>query len=144
MDVRLRYWDINQHLRHLNENDWQPLVGPDGVPLSGISGKRGVRGVKPDGSYLGADFIRMQPGARFALHTHEGDHEIYFIRGTGFVHIDGQDIAVRGGHLIHIAAEKPHGIWVPDATGIPLVFAAAGHPHHHVYERDRMRLVEDE
>ena len=144
MDVRLRYWDADEHLANVHTGVWRPMVGPDGAPLHGIDGKRGVRGIKRDGSHIGADFIRMQPGARFELHTHEGEHEIYFISGTGAVHIDGEDITVTGGYLIHIPAEYPHGVWVPPGMLAPLIFAAVGHPHHHVHAPDRMQMVEED
>jgi mannose-6-phosphate isomerase-like protein (cupin superfamily) len=136
-----RTWDAGEHLRHIEEGEWLPMRGPDGAPLAGIDGKHGVRGVKGDGSYIGCDFVRMAPGARFALHVHAGDHEIYFISGGGFVHIDGADIGVTGGHVIHIPAEYPHGVWVPSDRTRPLIFAATGHPHHHVHAHDRMRHV---
>lgn len=144
MDVRLRYWDADEHLANAHLGEWRPMVGPDGKALPGIDGKAGVRGAKLDGTHIGADFIRMQPGARFALHVHEGEHEIYFVSGSGAVHIDGEDIRVTGGHLIHIPAEYPHGVWVPDNLHAPLIFVAIGHPHHHVHAPDRMRVVEDE
>ena len=109
----------------------------------GIEGMKGVSGTKKDGSRIGADFIRMQPGAKFEPHIHEGDHEIYFISGAGFVHINGEDVVVTAGHLIHIPGEYTHGVWVgPDATE-PLIFTAIGHPHKHVHARDRMQHPTD-
>jgi quercetin dioxygenase-like cupin family protein len=117
------------------------MHAPNGTVLPGIEGKRGVRGIKADGSHIGADFIRMQPGSRFELHVHEGDHELYVISGAGFVHINGEDVAVRTGSLIHIPAEYPHGVWVAEHAKSPLEFCAVGHPHHSVHARDRMRLV---
>ena len=144
MELRLRLversWDIGEHLRHLEDGEWLPMQGPDGAVLPGIHGKRGVRGIKSDGSHIGLDFIRMQPGSRFALHVHEGDHELFCVEGSGFVHIDGEDIAVRVGHAIHIPAEYPHGVWTGEDM---LIFAATGHPHHHVHARDRMRTVDE-
>jgi mannose-6-phosphate isomerase-like protein (cupin superfamily) len=137
----LRRWQHSEHLRHIDEGEWLPMYAPDGSVLVGIDGKRGVRGLKDDGSHIGADFIRMQPGAQFALHVHDGDHEIYFITGDGFVHIDGKDIPVTAGHLIHIPGEYPHGIWVGHDVTAPLIFVPAGHPHHPVHAPDRMRLV---
>ena len=114
------------------------MYDPRGNVLDGIEGKAGVCGVKADGSAIGLDFIRMQPGACFPLHTHEGDHEIYFISGAGVVTIDGRHVAVTGGHAIHIPAELPHAVWVGDDASEPLIFAATGHPHHAVDDVDRM------
>ncbi len=138
--VRLeeRTWDREKHLRHISEGQWQPMLDADGKVLARIEGMVGVSGTKKDRTRIGADFVRMHPGARFPLHEHVGDHEIYFIDGDGFVHIDGQDIAVRGGHLIHIPGEYPHGVWVAEDARCPLVFTAVGHPHKHVHAPDRM------
>ena len=147
MELKLRLvpraWDVREHLRHISAGEWLPMRGPDGKVLDGITGKAGVRGMKADGSHIGADYVRMQPGASFDLHVHEGEHEIYFIEGLGFVHIDGEDHPVTAGALIHIPAEYPHGVWVPDYATRPMIFAAMGHPHHHVHAADRMRAVDD-
>ncbi len=145
MELKLRLvertWDESQHLRHIDDGEWLPMYAPDGSVLLGIEGKSGVRGMKDDGTHIGCDFIRMQPGARFELHVHEGDHEIYFIKGSGFVHIDGADIPVNAGHLIHIPGEYPHGVWVSEEAKEPFIFAPTGHPHHPVHSHTRMRLV---
>lgn len=116
-----------------------PMYDHEGRELDGIEGKQGVRGQKQDGSYIGADWIRMQPGAAFPLHTHAGDHELYFIDGVGFVQIDGKDILVTGGDMIHIPAEFAHNVWVPDHVRAPLTFVAAGHPHSPTTSKERMQ-----
>jgi quercetin dioxygenase-like cupin family protein len=141
LKVEERAWDIVRHIRHIDEGPWKSLIGPDGKVLPGISGKIGVSGPKGDGTRIGADFIKMDPGARFQLHTHVGDHEIFFISGEGFVHVDGRDNPVRAGHLVHIPGEYAHGVWVADGAKEPLIFTAAGHPHRHVHAVDRMEYV---
>jgi mannose-6-phosphate isomerase-like protein (cupin superfamily) len=140
MELRLRPWREDEHLRHLSEGKWGPMYDDAGVKLFDIEGKRGVMARKADGTHIGCDFIRMYPGARFPLHTHEGDHEIYFISGIGFVHIDGEDICVTAGHLIHIPAEYPHAVWVGEEASEPLIFAATGHPHYHIHSAQRMTV----
>ncbi len=137
-----REWELEKHLRHIHSGQWIPMRDDSNNILPGIHGKHGVRGLKKDGTHIGCDFIRMRPGSRFPLHTHEGDHEIYFIKGNGFVHINGKNIAVTAGHLIHIPAEYPHGVWVAEDAPCPLVFAAVGHPHEHVDSSDRMKLID--
>ena len=141
MDVRLRAWRYAEHIRHIDEGEWTPMYDHKGRVLHGIEGKQGVRGRKDDGSYIGADFIRMQAGAAFPLHTHGGDHELYVIDGTGFVHIDGKDILVTAGDMIHIPAEYTHNVWVPDHALAPLIFVAAGHPHIPTTSKERMQPV---
>jgi mannose-6-phosphate isomerase-like protein (cupin superfamily) len=137
-------WIPGEHLHHIDEGDWGPMYDESGTVLKGIQGKRGVRSRKPDGTWIGADFVQMQPGSAFPMHTHAGDHEIYFIQGAGFVQIDRHDIRVEGGHIIHIPAECAHGIWVPrDWRRAPFIFMAVGHPHQHVDSIERMHTCPD-
>ena len=138
----MRTWEHKEHLRYLSEAKWEPMFDPNGNELDGIEGSKGVRGTKLDGTHIGADFVRMQPGAKFPLHTHEGEHELYVISGYGCVHIDGLDIIVTAGAVIHIPAEYAHNVWVPLDAEDPLVFVAVGHPHKAVHSHDRMQLTE--
>jgi len=136
-----RLWDAKKHYADDCQKSWAPLCDDYGHILPGVFGRKGVRGERKDGSFIGADLISMAPGSRFPMHTHEGDHEIYFIQGKGFVSIDGEDIAVKTGDLIHIPAEYPHAVWVPvDAPR--LLFVAMGHPHHPVHSHQRMKSLE--
>jgi len=126
------------HLHHSGTGEWGPLYDDAGVELVGVQGKEGVRAHKGDGTRIGCDLIRMQPGSAFPMHTHEGDHIIYVVSGWGFVHIDGRDIEIAEGDVVHIPAEHPHGVW---AAGNELLFAAIGHPHHKVHSTKRMTIV---
>jgi hypothetical protein len=54
------------------------------------------------------------------------------------VHINGEDVPVRGGHAIHIPGEYPHGVWVDASAKEPLILVATGYPHKHVNAADRM------
>lgn len=134
-----RSWDRERHLSHIDDGEWLPMLDADGKVLEGIVGKAGVAGTKKDGTEIGADFVKMSPGTQFPLHEHDGDHEIYFISGNGFVHIDGKDVPVRAGNAIHIPGEYPHGVWVDASAKEPLLFVPMGHPHKHVHAADRMK-----
>jgi len=136
----LRPWVRAEHLGRLSDGLWLPMYDDGGNKLAGIEGKRGVRAQKADGSWIGGDFIRMQPYSAFPLHTHEGEHVIYFIYGEGFVHIDGEDIPVTVDQVIHIPAEYPHAVRCEKR---PLMFLAVGHPHQHVDSPRRSRSVPD-
>ncbi|PWT76948.1 MAG: hypothetical protein C5B60_03465 [Chloroflexi bacterium] len=133
----LRPWLRTTHLCDFTNGEWRPMYDDAGIKLPGIEGKCGVRARKADGSWIGGDFIRMQPHSAFPLHTHDGEHVIYFIYGKGFVHIDGEDVPVSQDHLIHIPAEHPHSVWCSEQ---PLVFLAVGHPHQHVGSTKRMKV----
>lgn len=133
--VSRRKWNPGLHLRHLNDNRWVPMTDLHGATLRGIEGMHGIRDQKLDGASIGADFIRMQPGSSFPLHTHDGDHELYVIHGNGLVFIDSMNVRVHEGHLIHIPAEYPHQVWVPGEATSPFIFIAMGHPHRLIADR---------
>jgi mannose-6-phosphate isomerase-like protein (cupin superfamily) len=114
------------------------LIDPSGVNLPGIYGIRGVRGQKPDGTYIGCDFIWFAPHCGFPMHTHDGDHILYIISGRGFIHVDGTDVEVCAGHVVHIPAEYPHRVFTQDCF---LHIAATGHPHKEIASPDRMQLA---
>jgi len=117
------------------------MCDPSGAVLAGIEGQAATLLEKADGSFIGADFIRMQPGAAFALHVHHGDHILYIIGGSGYVFIDGRDIRVTIGHVVHIPAERPHREWVADEVRVPLTLLSIGHPHAAVTSAERMSLA---
>lgn len=137
----IRHWESKEHLRQIAGGTWTPMKDEKGNILHGIMGKHGVRDKKMDGSYIGGDFVRMEPGSSFPLHTHEGDHEIYFIEGSGKAHINGENIPIMAGYLLHIPAEYLHGIWVPKQAPGPLIFVAVGHPHHPIDSTHRMKSL---
>jgi quercetin dioxygenase-like cupin family protein len=135
-----RHWISEQHLSNvLAGGEWTTMYDSDGHVLSGIRGKVGVGSVTLEDHPIGADLIEMQPGSAFALHEHPGDHILYVISGTGFVHISGVDRPVKGGDLVFIAAEHPHAVKGPPAgTELPLCIIAFGYPHKYVGASDRM------
>jgi quercetin dioxygenase-like cupin family protein len=129
------------HIRSVEAGPWIALVDDCGRALPGVRGRAGVSAVRGTGAALGADLVEMQPGSSFPLHTHPGDHILYIVEGSGFVHVDGVDHEMRRGDTIFVPAEYPHGVRTrPDASG-PLVFLAVGHPHRPLDSRDRMRVV---
>lgn len=141
----VRQWVAEDHLRNvLERGEWITMLDSDGKPLVGIRGKIGAGATKVDGTDIGVDLIEMQPGSRFALHVHDGDHILYIESGIGFVHIDAVDRPVKKGDTVFIAGEYPHGVIGPPLSETePLVILAFGHPHKHVGAHDRMRHAHD-
>jgi quercetin dioxygenase-like cupin family protein len=137
-----RVWTRSEHLQELSEGKWLPMRDDRNTILPGIEGKHGARISRGDGTVFGADLIRMQPGTAFPLHVHEGDHEIIFLSGRGFVHINGEDIPVHAYSNIAIPGEYPHGVKTDPMSNEPLIFFAVGYPHKRVDSADRMRIVE--
>lgn len=116
------------------------MYDSDGNLLKGIRGRIGAASMSMSGREIGIDLIEMNPGTAFPLHVHDGDHILYIESGTGAVHINGKNRAVKKGDTIFIAAEYPHGVVGPKkAVKKPLVIVAFGHPHKHVDSKERMR-----
>jgi quercetin dioxygenase-like cupin family protein len=142
ISVTVRRFDPAKHFRRTRDVEWVPMLGPNGEPLKGIFCKEGVAGDKPDGTRIGADLIKMEPGAAFEPHEHEGDHVISFISGRGSVRMNDEDIEVEAGDRILIYGHYSHGVSVHQDATEPLVFDAMGHPHRSVHDPKRMRYVD--
>lgn len=141
----VRQWIAEDHLRNVLESGmWIPMLDSDGKPLSGIRGKSGASGPKPDGSRIGVDLIEMQPGTRFELHVHKGEHILFIESGIGSVHIDGVDHPATKGATFYIPGEYTHGVVGPPlGTSEPLVIISFGHPHKDIGAPDRMQHPHD-
>ena len=61
-----RSWDLERHLRHLDDGEWIPMLDADGKILPGIFGKSGVRGANCDGTHIGGDYIKNGTRHRFS------------------------------------------------------------------------------
>lgn len=136
-----RRFSQQDHIRNVLEGEWVELVDEAGIALPGIRGRVGAAAHTLEGRDFGADLIEMQPGSAFPLHEHPGDHILYVVDGSGLVHADGEDHAIRAGDTIFIPAEYPHGVRTPATVPGPLVFLAVGHPHRPLDARDRMRIA---
>jgi quercetin dioxygenase-like cupin family protein len=100
-----------------------------------------VAHVSAEGHELGVDLFEMQPGSSFPLHTHDGDHILYGIKGQVHVSVDGKDHVMKEGDSVFIPAEYPHGVKTIIDNNEPVQFLAFGYPHKHVSAKDRMKLV---
>ena len=79
--------------------------------------------------------------ALFPLHSHPGDHILYFLAGDpGFVHIDGRDVPVCSGHTIFIPGSYAHGVKTNTLHKGKLRFLAFGVPHKHIQSTERMHF----
>lgn len=121
---------------------WHPLFDEAGHPLVGIRGKQGSCGLGLDAHELGADWIEMQPGTAFALHTHPGDHLLYAISGCGTITMGGVVRMFAAGSTCFIPGASPHAVGNPGDE--PLLLLAVGHPHKPLTAHDRMTLVPEE
>jgi quercetin dioxygenase-like cupin family protein len=111
---------------------WELMSDRDGKPLLGVYGKAGVRGLTPENSYIGADFIRIDPGCGFAPHAHAGDHILHVLEGRGIVNFDGNDIELYPGNVVLVPADYPHAVTCPKDATTPMMLLAIGYPHHEI------------
>lgn len=135
-------FDRKKHIQNLLAEIEQEMFDDSGLCLKDITGVAGATAMLGDVA-IGVDRIIMRPGTAFPLHTHEGAHLLYVLRGRGGLHIDGQDYALGVGDSIYVPAEHPHGVRGPmdDSTFEILAF---GVPHHPVHSTTRMTVVDEE
>ena len=53
-------------------------------------------------------FFEVAPGGHTPLHQHAYEHEIYVLEGTGTVWRDGEEVAIKPGDVLYIAADEQH------------------------------------
>jgi quercetin dioxygenase-like cupin family protein len=137
-----RRFDPQIHIQSLSKKSMQVMYDDTGRTLLDIKGVGGAHAVTADGAPLGVDQITMWPGSAFPLHTHEGDHLLYVLSGTGALHVDGVDYVLREGDSVYVPANFPHAVRGP-ADGSPVHILAFGIPHHPIDATTRMQTVRD-
>jgi quercetin dioxygenase-like cupin family protein len=141
LEAALRRFISDEHIRNVLEGDWVDLFDDDGNKLDGIRGRIGVSAMTFGDHEIGIDFMEMQPGSAFPLHTHEGDHILYVVSGRGLAQVGGEDHPLETGDTIFVPAEHPHSFKTYHDSTSPFQILAVGHPHKHLSAVDRMHLV---
>ncbi|MET7620105.1 cupin domain-containing protein [Streptomyces sp. NPDC005408] len=135
-------FDLALHLVDLSGADCKQVVDDHGIKVEGITGVSGARAISAAGVTLGVDRIILDEHSSFPLHTHEGDHLLYVLGGTGAIHINGKEIPLESGQSIFVPAVYPHGLRGP-LEGDALQIIAFSTPHHPVDSIERMTVVEE-
>lgn len=52
--------------------------------------------------------IYLKRGALVPMHTHESEQMTYVLQGALRFHVDGEEIIVREGEVLHIPSRTPH------------------------------------
>ena len=52
--------------------------------------------------------FEVEPGGHSPLHTHDGEHEVFIIKGEGAVWQEGKEVAVRAGTAIFVPPGEKH------------------------------------
>lgn len=138
----MRRFIPSQHLQSLAQAAGVQVRDGQGGDLVGVTGKSGVQAVSFGGLPMGLDEIVMEPGTRFDLHEHEGDHILYVLEGRGGIVIDEVTHPLGAGDSVFVPAEYPHGVTTVDGATAPFRFLAFGIPHHPLDDDARMHLVD--
>jgi quercetin dioxygenase-like cupin family protein len=134
-------FEPDEHLISLSSAALNQMIDDRGATVAGITGASGARALSTGNrAFMGMDRILLTPGSSFPLHTHEGDHLLYVLDGSGAVHIDGKDYKLAAGDSIFVPAAYPHGLRGP-AAGSSLDIVAFSIPHHPVDSATRMKVV---
>jgi len=141
LEIMARQFAAETYIVNLLQGEWMPLFDDHGNMLPGIRGRMGVAHLTSEGHELGIDLIEMQPGSLFPLHFHDGDHIIYGVSGTVYVHVDGTDHTMNPGDTVFIPAELPHGVKTIPGNQKVSVFLAIGNRHKPLSATDRMHVV---
>lgn len=89
---------------------------------------------------LGVDLVQVQPGDKFPVHTHPGDHLLLCLKGSGTISIGEETYTVNPGDLYMVPGLIPHAVGAPEDD--VHVLAAFGSPHMAVDSPGRMTLVD--
>jgi quercetin dioxygenase-like cupin family protein len=125
---------------------WAPaVIDEESTSITIAHGERPVRmhGADASGEALlssgaiGADIIRLPPGAGFPPHTHPGHHMLIVIGGRGTITYDGRVHPTSAGEVYIVEGAVSHAV----GAITDHVILAVGAPHRPVESRDRMTVV---
>lgn len=115
--------------------------GPDGTLLI-HEGSLPVKMQNSDGTgkallkkdEFGADLIHFKSGEGVKNHTHEGDHQLFVIKGKGWLEYDGIEYRLYPGLCYFVPGDVPHAI----RAETELVLIAVGNKHRELDSIERM------
>lgn len=91
-------------IRNLKQSKLEP------VQMDGVDGTRmAVMVGKDDGApHFAMRHVEIRPGGHSPLHSHDYEHEVYVVSGTGTVLLEGQDQPIKTGDAILVPAGETH------------------------------------
>ncbi|MBI5411268.1 MAG: cupin domain-containing protein [Nitrospirae bacterium] len=103
-------------IKHYADVPPSPYAGtPDGVQMREmITGQDGA----PNFSLRVFD---VQPGAGTPFHTHQWEHEVFILAGTGNVVTEGCETPFRAGDAVYIAPEEKHCFVADPAAAVRFI-----------------------
>ena len=91
-------------IRNINEVEGKP------VEMAGVSGvKMSVMVGRADGApNFALRHFAVSPGGHSPRHSHDYEHEVYIVRGTGTVLLEGKDRPLKEGDVVYVPADQEH------------------------------------
>jgi quercetin dioxygenase-like cupin family protein len=86
---------------------------------------------------FGADLIRFEANKGVDTHTHEGDHILFVLSGTGIVEYFDEKHQLYPGMAYYVQGNAPHAI----RAHTNLVLIAVGNKHRPLSSEDRLKIV---
>lgn len=62
--------------------------------------------------------FEVAPGGHTPHHSHDYEHEVFIVDGSGTLHLDGRDHALRAGDVAYVPAEKVHQFRADRGSGL--------------------------
>lgn len=92
-----------KHINYLEEpKEEVTAAGAKGVSM------RTVIGEKEDAPNFHMRIISFEPDGQSPSHSHDYEHEMYIIKGTGSVEVDGKKYDTKPGDVVYIPANADH------------------------------------
>lgn len=91
-------------IRNIDEADEQP------VGMAGVQGVRmAVMVGRSDGApHFALRSFRVEAGGHSPRHSHDYEHEVYIVEGSGEVLLGGAYRPIRGGDVVYVPANEEH------------------------------------
>jgi quercetin dioxygenase-like cupin family protein len=84
------------------------VVALEETPEAPGAGLRWIIGPKEGASTFAMRVAELEPGASTPLHSHDGEHEIFVLSGSGRVVSGGQELALHEGDAVFIPPMEEH------------------------------------
>lgn len=91
-------------IRNLGETPRAPvdMPGVKGVTMAVMVGRA-------DGApHFALRHFVVEPGGHSPRHSHDYEHEVYVVRGSGTVLLDGRERPIRAGDVVYVPADQEH------------------------------------
>jgi quercetin dioxygenase-like cupin family protein len=97
-------------IRNIDQTERRPvdMAGAENVTMAMMVGRS-------DGApnFALRQFM-VSPGGHTPRHSHDYEHEVFIVSGSGTVLIEGKERPIRAGDVIYVPAEEEHQFKAPD------------------------------